>query len=256
MVPDALSRDAVPKPLCQRCYCLLSIEVIEEQDEVRSLERVASLVEGSWNGAGILGGGPTEEELRSAQVGEYGDVEEFAAGRKDYLVDDVGILRSTKREELPIIIPDCMKNEVLSFVHGSRTTGHYRLQRTLARLVRRFWWKGMGRDVALFIRNCIPCTVAEDRQPKRQVALEVVHPVRRFEQVGFDVQTITPRTSRGNIKVLAMVDIFTRYVRARAIPDEKAETIAQVLLEEWIGVFGPMEWLLSDEGPNMVGKVM
>ena len=59
-----------------------------------------------------------------------------------------------------------------------------------------------------------------------------MHPQRRFQQVAFDVQTITPRTKSGNIKVLAIVDVFTRYVRARPIPAEKANTIAKVLVED------------------------
>ncbi len=41
-----------------------------------------------------------------------------------------------------------------------------------------------------------------------------------------------------------------------AVPDEKAETIARVLIDEWISVFGPMESLLSDRGPNLLGCVV
>lgn len=99
----------------------------------------------------------------------------------------------------------------------------------------------MGRDTADFISNCLPCAVADNRQPGRQAALEVLHPERRFAQVAFDAQTITRRTSNGNIEVLAMVDVFTGFVRARGIPHGKADTIAKVLLEDWIGVSGPME---------------
>ena len=56
--------------------------------------------------------------------------------------------------------------------------------------------------------------------------------------------------------VLAIVDVFTRYVRARQIPDEKENTIARVLVEDWISIFGPMEWLLSDGGTKLVGNVV
>ena len=204
-------------------------------------ERVAPIVESMMEGAGrvqmsasvgILGEGPTTGELRAAQVSEWGDLESYAGSVKGMVVDDAGLLRSTRREELPIVVAKSLVKDVLQFVHGARLTGHYKLQRTVAKLVRRYWWKGMAKDTAAFVRNCLQCTVAEDQQPGRQVGLEVVHPRRRFEQVAFDVKTITPRTRRGNIKVLALIDVFTRYVRARPIPDEKAETIAGVLLED------------------------
>ncbi len=71
-----------------------------------------------------------------------------------------------------------------------------------------------------------------------------------------DVQTITPRTGRGNIKVLAIIDVFTRFVRAVPVPDEAAETIARALLDQWICVFGPVVRLLSDRGPNFIGKIV
>lgn len=104
----------------------------------------------------------------------------------------------------------------------------------------------MGKDIMEYIYFCLQCTIAENRQPGRQAPLEVIHLERRFEQVAFDAQTIKPRTFRDDIKVLSMVGIFFLFVRTRAVCDEKAETIAQVLIDDCIALLGPMEWLLSD----------
>lgn len=98
--------------------------------------------------------------------------------------------------------------------------------------------------------------MAEDRQPGRQAALEILHPKRSFGQVAFDVQTISPRTKAGNIKVLAVIDVFTRFVRPKPISEEKADIIAKALVEEWISLFGPMEQTLSDGGTALVGTVL
>ena len=86
--------------------------------------------------------------------------------------------------------------------------------------------------------------------------MQVYHPLRRFAQVAVDVQTITPRTTAGNVKVLVIVDTFTRFAQAVAIPDERADTVSKVILDRWISIFGPMECLLSDRGPNFIGKVV
>ncbi len=94
------------------------------------------------------------------------------------------------------------------------------------------------------------------RRPGRQAALEIIHPKGRFEQVALDIQTITPRTNGGNIKIVAMIDVFTRFVRAVPVPDEKATTIARVVVDEWVSIFGPMVRLLSDRGPSLIGKVV
>lgn len=40
------------------------------------------------------------------------------------------------------------------------------------------------------------------------------------------------------------------------ILDERAETLAKKILDEWISIFGAMESLLSDRGPNFIVKVV
>lgn len=40
------------------------------------------------------------------------------------------------------------------------------------------------------------------------------------------------------------------------ISDQRAEAVATALINEWSSVFGPIQWLLSDGGPSLVGKVV
>lgn len=84
----------------------------------------------------------------------------------------------------------------------------------------------------------------------------ITHPKRRFQQVAFDIQTITPRNKKGNVEVLAMIDVFTRYMRAVPIRDENAGTIAEVLLNEWISIFGYKNYIESDGGTSVAADVV
>jgi len=183
VVPDALSRDAMPKPLCQSCYgamdrvCRGEICHDEERESVAVLNEAVSITAGQVE---ALGDGPTEGELGTAQISEFGDLTTYVRGRRNLLVDNVGLLRSTKRDELPVVVPAALVKDVLSFVHGSSLSGHYKLQRTTVKLVTRFWWKTMARDTAFFIRDYLQCAVAEDRQPGRQALLEIIHPLCRL----------------------------------------------------------------------------
>lgn len=81
-------------------------------------------------------------------------------------------------------------------------------------------------------------------------------PSRLFKHVAFNVQTITARTQRGNVKFVAMIYVFTRYIREKYIPDEKAITIAAVFVEKWNSVFGSIETLMSGGGPSVVGRLV
>jgi transposase InsO family protein len=71
-----------------------------------------------------------------------------------------------------------------------------------------------------------------------------------------DVLEMTPVTPRGNRKLLVIGEMFTRFIMALAMPDEKAETVSLFLLDRWVTVFGPKEQLLSDKGRNFVGGVL
>lgn len=78
------------------------------------------------------------------------------------------------------------------------------------------------------------------------------HPRRRFERFAVYVQSMTPTKASGSIKILVMIDTFTRLARVVPIPDEIADTVARTILDEWISIFRPMETMLSDRGTNFI----
>lgn len=53
-----------------------------------------------------------------------------------------------------------------------------------------------------------------------------------------------------------MIDTFTRFARAVPIPDERAETVARKIQDEWVSIFGAMETLLSNRGRNFIRKAV
>ena len=220
----ALSRDAVPKPLCQKCYRLLTDEKLEEA--VEAAENVSAVVEEE-----SFGTAPPPENIYARQVAEFVDLMRYVKGKESFLIDDQGLLRKVRNGSLVIVVKRDLVRDVLQHVHGSSLAGHYGVMRILHRLVGEYWWKGMIQDTASIFKNCFQCNVATDRKPGRQVGLGVVHLRKRFEQVSIDVRTITPRTKSGCIKVLVIIDVFMRFVHATAVPDEKAETLARVIID-------------------------
>ncbi len=84
----------------------------------------------------------------------------------------------------------------------------------------------------------------------------VYHPKRRFEIVAVDVLEISPKTVMGNIKVVVMGDTFTRYAAAYPVANEKTETVARIVLDEWILRYGPPEKILSDRGKAFIRKLL
>lgn len=216
---------------------------------------------GSVVAVGAIGGGPTAEEFRAAQWEAFSDPSEWVGDCAIRMFEVTGT-------DLPcfrpagaggascLVVPPQLVGAVLRFVHGSRANGHYGLRQTEARVRGQYLWPSWRRDIRMKIARCVPCTAETAARPVQGASMEVYHPCRRFQQVAVDVLTITQRTLAGNINVLVMIDTFTRFARAVPIPDERAETVARKILDEWVAIFGAMETFLSDRGPNFIGKVV
>ena len=67
--------------------------------------------------------------------------------------------------ELPqLILPECLKEKVLSSLHNEM--GHQGLERTTLLARSRFYWPGMHSDIEDWIKKCERCVLAKMPQPR------------------------------------------------------------------------------------------
>eukprot|EP00171_Calliarthron_tuberculosum_P013093 IDg13093t1 len=138
VIPDTLIRDAVRKPLCQRCF------------------------------------GSIENFLRktlNTQSREFGDLPAAADADSRKIEVENGVLRTAIDGDLAVVFPQELKTTVSKHVHGTSPTGHYQARRIFARLRGRFWWKWWMKDVTSFLKSCIPCIASSDSKPSRQAPM-------------------------------------------------------------------------------------
>lgn len=76
-----------------------------------------------------------------------------------------------------------------------------------------------------------------------------------MERVAIDVVGPLPSTTSGNRFILVVVDYFTRWPEAYAIPNQEARTIAQKLVDEWVCRYGVMQMLHTDKGKNFESRI-
>lgn len=74
------------------------------------------------------------------------------------------VLRPDRGEEvLQMLLPQALRNEVLTMVHQKH--GHQGIERTTELLRQRCYWPGMSSDVIRWCQDCERCQVAKDAQP-------------------------------------------------------------------------------------------
>lgn len=107
-------------------------------------------------------------------------------------------------------------------------SGHFGVTKTLRRLCQAFYWGRLRRDVEDFCRRCDLRTARKGPQGKSRAQLQQFLVGELMQRVGVDVMGPFPRTTQGNRFVLTAMDYFTKWPEAFALPNQEAETVANV----------------------------
>lgn len=76
-----------------------------------------------------------------------------------------------------------------------------------------------------------------------------------LERVAVDVLGPLPVSNSGNKYILIVGDYFTKWVEANALENQQAETVAEVIVNEFVTRFGVPLQLHSDQGRNFESAV-
>ena len=155
-----------------------------------------------------------------------------------------------------LVIPKALQTTVLHELHSSPFGGHMGMGRTIGRITEHYWWRDMKASVREYIRTCPACNARNERHSENAVPLapepRIAQP---FARIGVDYME-EPCTPRGNRAVLVVIDHATKWVEAKACPDETAETAARFIFENVVCRHGAPREIWSDRGKCFTGEVM
>ena len=153
------------------------------------------------------------------------------------------------------IVPQSEKESIMGEAHGSVTSGHFGIKKTLLRLRKRFYWVSMRRDVSEWCRVCEICAAKKGPHRAPRAPLQVLNVGSPMERVAIDIAGPLPVSTSGNRYILVVMDYFTKWPEAYAIPNQESTTIAQVLVDEFFSRFGVPYELHSDQGRNFESSI-
>ena len=162
---------------------------------------------------------------------------------------------SGQRETLQLLVPPCVRGQVLRMNHGAVGTGHFGISKTLHRLRSRFYWPGCRLDTEQYVHCCDACTARKGPGRRSHAPLQQYQVGAPMERVGVDFLGPFPVTERNNRYILVAMDYFTKWPEAYATSDQSAATTAKFLVNEMFSRFGAPEELHSDQGRNFEAEV-
>ena len=146
-------------------------------------------------------------------------------------------------------IPPAVVTELITSLHNSATAGRLGTYRTIKKIRQRYYWPRFKEDVKKHIRCCDRCQKrAGPPRTHRHFLTDwlVSYP---FHHIGLDFLGPLP-ISENCQYVLLIGNHSTKWYEAIPLPDQRAETTADALLNHWICRFGCPHCIHTDQGRN------
>ena len=175
--------------------------------------------------------------------------------REQLLVQD-GVLKYDWVGDHPlVVVPKQLREVVMKLGHDNILAGHFGMDKTYQKIKAKFFWPGMRTDIDTFVQSCNLCNKSK-HLPRRHVAPLVEFSAGApMQKCHMDILGPLPKTKRGNVYILVIVDQFTKWVEAIPLPDQTAEQVARAAVENFFVRMGcPME-IITDQGSNFESEL-
>ena len=168
------------------------------------------------------------------------------------------IERGTKTRphtKMQLVLPQKFRKIVLQGAHDGYLGGHLGIEKTTDKVMKSYFWPTMLKDIVQYVQSCETCNrkkLHKERRPMQDMPM----PSAPMEIVGIDTCGPFPMSEDGNKYVCTIVDHFSGWPEAWAIPDKSAATMAKLLLDKFIPRHGCPRTIISDQGTEYCNALL
>ncbi len=162
------------------------------------------------------------------------------------------VTKKSKKEFFQVVLPATFRDVVLKAMHDE--LGHLGIERVTDLLRSRFYWPKMMFDVQEYIKNCGAC-ITRKSPGQRAAPLHQITSNGPMDLVCIDFLTVEP-DSKGVSNVLIITDHFTRYAQAFPSKNQKACSVAKILVEKYFIHYGLPARIHSDQGRDFESRLI
>ena len=154
-----------------------------------------------------------------------------------------------------LVVPKALLKTVLEQLHDSPVGGHFGVAKALAKVREKFFWPKCRQFVEEWCRKCDTCASCKGPTKRRKGPMKQFNVRAPLERVAVDVMGPLPTSTSGNKYILILGDYFTKWVEAYLLENQQAETVAEVIVKEFVSRFGAPFQLHSDQGRNFEAEL-
>lgn len=162
----------------------------------------------------------------------------------------------SETDEAQWVVPVQERKRILEQYHDAPTACHYGVEGTYHRINKKYFWVGMKKFIADYIKNCQECSRYKASNQKPAGLLQTPVMSQRFETLSIDLFGPLPEDKDGMKWIFIVEDPTTKWVELFAMRKADAKSCALTLLNEIFLRYGLPRRLISDNGVQFVSNVM
>ncbi|CAF4644584.1 unnamed protein product, partial [Rotaria sp. Silwood1] len=201
----------------------------------------------------------TEQLIQAQQNDDYAkNILNNIKKYKNYMIKD-NLLMRRLNPPVPYVPQSNLRRTILQTYHDTPANGaHFGRDKTIYKIKQRYFWPSMYKDINNYVKSCITCAQYNPSRQKTPGKLRPIKPPEGVWQlVSMDFHgPINPPSRRGNKYIICLTDILSKFVVAKAVRDNTAQTVAKFLKEEIISKFGTPRCILTDNGTHFTSTLM
>ena len=243
--------------------CLQQLQIIhtsrlEHLEELAMADLIQALRDREGASEIVHPGSPSfrhEQEMDPVLKGVIDRLERGETVEGYYIQKESNLLMTIRKGRRPgIVVPEQSESNLLWLYHEHPLAGHASSEKLVESMAETFHMRGARQKAVSWVKNC-QCRRAKARM-RRKAGLTLARPIPRlFAYLILDLVGPFPRSRRGNIYWLTMLDAFSKDLELVPLKSKKADEIAKAILKFWVCRRGCPISLLSDNARELIGSI-
>ena len=169
-------------------------------------------------------------------------------------VDGVIYVQQKNRahKELVIAVPEALVNKVLDFHHLPEHRSYSRMYETMRS---KYFIPKIREEIQKYTKLCVTCQIMNTKPTPKTSPIKTTTPDHPWTTLQGDLIGPMPKTLRGNVYILTVIDCFSRWVELRPLKNKSTEAVGNGLLDVFM-VRGPPLNLQLDNDAALKSQVM
>ncbi|XP_041466120.1 uncharacterized protein LOC121416727 [Lytechinus variegatus] len=185
-----------------------------------------------------------------AEIMLWGAEQKFLWVNRDLLILKDGLLYWKKDEQLFVVVPRALREQIMQVNHDLPSSAHPGCDRTFAKIRQKYFWYHMKDNIQSYVMACPLCNRNKKPDRHQRFPLTRYHAGVPMETVHLDFLGPLPKTTNGNEYILMIVDQFTKWTEVIPLPSQTAEVTARAVVNEFFSRFGYPLQIQTDQGRN------